>query len=153
MVSRSKKGQVSFEFLMVTSVALIILTASTFFLFSYTQSTSEKSALAQVATIGYTIVDTASTMYVHGEDSFDTITANIPENVEQVYVVDGNTLVFEVSTSRGNIPVQVFSPVPINGTRQDGFKFHVNDENFVHPGRTEYVVTSMGSWVLINQTI
>lgn len=149
MVSRA---QVSLEFLMITAVAMVLMTATSFFLFDYTQSKTDQNALQQSAQVGYRLVDQATNMYVYGDGSFVSVQANMPDGIDKIYTVENDTLVLEVITSNGPVPVQVFSTVPINGTQADAEKTHVNPAgSSVHPGNTGFRVTSHGSWVEIRQ--
>lgn len=137
---------------MVTGIAMALLVGSTFFLFQFTQSSGDESALQQAAQIGYRVVDEAASMYVFGQDSFVHVTGSVPASIQAIYVVDEDTLVFEVRTSKGVVPVQVFSDVPINGTNEIDGKVHINPSGTeVREGNTRYRVTSQGSWVEIRQ--
>lgn len=147
-----RKGQASFEFLLVTGIAITLLLASTYFIFGYTQSGAERTAMAQASQIGYQMVDNSRKAYIHGEGSFFTILANLPDQARQVYVTEENTLVIELETSKGTIPIHIFSDIPINGTTSDGDKVHVNtNAQTVRPGRVSYKVESQGNWVRISQ--
>ncbi len=141
------------EFLLVTAVAMFILTTSAFFLFSYTRSSENQNAFQQAAQAGYNIVDEAANVYVYGAGSFVTVTATMPQNLKRVYTVENDTLIFVFGTQHGEVEVPVFSTVPINGSFADGAVTDVNSPPVdVHSGRTSYKVTSMGKWILINQT-
>ena len=137
---------------MVIGMAMILLVGSTFFLFEFTRAGTDENALQQAAQIGYRVVDEAANMYVYGEDSFVTVTGSNPTTIQDVYTVDGDTLVFEVVTQNGVVPVIIFSEIPINGTRVDGERAYVNAADMpIRPGNTRYRVTSRGSWVEIEQ--
>lgn len=147
-----RKGQASFEFLLITGIAIGLLVASTYFVFGYTQSGAERTAMQQAAQIGYQIVDNARTVHIYGEGSFVTVLANPPEQMRSIYVVDERALVIELETDKGIVPVQVFSDVRINGTRVDEGQVHVNrDDQLVRPGRTSYRIESQGGWVKVSQ--
>jgi len=147
-----RKGQASFEFLLVTALAISILLASTYFIFSYTQSNAERTAMTQSAQIGYQIVDQARNVFIFGEGSFVTVQSNTPEQMVAIYTTDNRTLVIELETTRGIIPIQVFSDVDIRGVNVVGDRTLVNsDLQQVRPGRTSYRIESRGSWVEISQ--
>ena len=146
------RGQISVEFLMITGIAVFILATASVFMYQYTASSGDRTALAQVASIGYQVVDQSKNVFVYGEGSFVTVEASLPEQINSVYVVDDNTLVFELHTSRGEVTVPVFSDVPINGTNRIGSQVHVpGAAQTAHQGRTSYRVESYGAWVQISQ--
>jgi uncharacterized protein (UPF0333 family) len=147
-----RRAQVSVEFLMVVGIAMLMMTVSTYLVFDYTQSYSSQNAMQQVAQIGYELIDDASAMYIYGSGSFGTLSASLPENIYDISVVDNTTLVFELNTQRGIIPVYIFSEIPINGTRNEGNKVYVSQsQEKVHPGTTEFRIESKGDWVEIRQ--
>lgn len=150
-----QKGQASFEFLLVTGIAISLLIASTYFIFGYTQSGADRTALSQAAQIGYQIVDNARTVYIYGEGSFVTVLANPPEQMREIYVVDNRTLVITIQTDKGLVPVQIFSDIRINGTTVNPDMTAQIDVNRpdqpVRAGRTSYRIESQGDWVRISQ--
>ena len=151
-----RNGQASFEFLLVTAIAITLLVTSTYFIFGYTQAGADRTALVQAAQIGYQIVDNARNVYLYGEGSFLTILANQNEQIQGVYVVENQWLVIDVRTDKGIIPVNIYSDIPINGTMIDadfplGERTMVQDPFFARGGRASYRVQSEGTWVRINQ--
>ena len=128
---------------------MTLLIGATFFLFEFTQAGSDENELQQVAQLGYRVVDEAASMYVYGSGSYVHVTGSHPQGIQAVYVVDENTLVFEIATQRGVVPVQVFSPVPINGSVVDGQRVHTNENPL--SGTARYRIESKGSWVEIRQ--
>lgn len=149
MVSRA---QASIEFLMVTGIAMTLLVGATFFLFDFTQSSNDSNSLQQAAQLGYRIVDDAANMYVFGSGSLTTVSGSNPNSIQSIYTVDNDTLIIEIQTRNGVVPVQVFSTVPINGTQPQGPRTLVNPVGtIVGGGPVQYRVTSMGGWVEIRQ--
>lgn len=150
MVSRA---QVSIEFLVITGLALAVMGVTSYMIFDYTQQNSDQNAMQQSALVGYRLIDEAANMYVYGQDSFVTVSANLPAQIEAMYVVESDTLVLELNTDDGIVPVTVFSPVPINGTRADPPRSHLDPAtSSVRGGSQDFRVTSRGSWVEIRQT-
>ncbi len=149
-----RKGQASFEFLLVTAIAITLLITSTYFLFGYTQAGADRTALAQAAQIGFQIVDNARNVYLYGEGSFLTILANQNEQIQGIYVVNNQWLVIEVGTDKGVIPVNIFSDIPINATVPDIDNLDrtvLQEPLDRRSGRVSYRVQSEGLWVRINQ--
>ena len=149
MVSRA---QVSLEFLMVVGIAMVLLTASSVAIFQFTQQQTDQSDMQQAATVGYQIINQAANVYTYGSGSFVRVTGNVPSSVQQIYVVE-DTLIFEVRTREGIVPVQVFSDIPINGIYASGDgKVHVNASGSqIQHGNVGFRVESKGSRVEISQ--
>lgn len=147
-----RRAQVSLEFLMIVGIAMLIMTASTYFVFDFTQSNNDQSGFQQAAQVGYTLVDEAVNMYVYGQGSFITLTGSMPQNIHDAYIVENQTLVFELTSQQGIVPVYIFSDVPINGTQAQGDRVLLTEPGTsVHPGNTQFRVESMGDWIQIRQ--
>ncbi len=150
-----RRAQASIEFLMVTGLSMALLVAGTFFIFDFTQANADQNALQQAAQVGYSLVDESANVYVYGEGSFVRFAGSLPDSIQDIYVVDENTIVFDVITRQGITPVQVFSPIPINGTtvdEDDPDRVSVSPTS-VHSGRMEFRITSKGSWVEIRHNV
>ncbi len=144
----SRTGQVSIEFIIIVAISLFLLTGATILVMDYLRTNQTGSDLQRVTQIGYRVIDEATNAYVYGKDSFIQVQAAVPSSVIDVYVVDNNTLVFDVSTQNGITSVPVFSSIPINGTRAVGDKVFVNDADIsIGGGKGIFQVTSKGSWV------
>ena len=147
MVSRA---QVSVEFLLVVGLAMLLMTASTVAIYQFTQAETDNNNFAQVAGFGQQILNQATNMYVYGQGSFVTVTGTLPQQIHQAYIVD-DVLIFELTTRRGIVAVQLFSEVPINGTTT-GEKQYLNVSGTnIRQGTVDVRVESKGSYVQIRQ--
>ncbi len=151
MFASKRFGQVSVEFLLVTGAALLILTASMYFVFGFMQSSADSTALYQSANLGYVLVDEARSVFLLGSGSFVSVSASNPDLLQSVYVTPDNALVFNVSTANGVVSIPVFSSIPLAGIQS------VDDVSFIHSndrissGRTSYRLTNRNGVVEIRQ--
>ena len=152
MFASKRFGQVSVEFLLVTGAALLILTASMYFVFGFMQSSADSTALYQSANLGYVLVDEARSVFLLGSGSFVSVSASNPDLLQSVYVTPDNALVFNVSTANGVVSIPVFSSIPLAGIRSgdsDVSFIHSNDR--ISSGRTSYRLTNRNGVVEIRQ--
>lgn len=147
-----RRGQSSVEFLVVTGIGLLMLTGVAMVYLSYTRGSSDSVRLQQVNAIGETILQQASRVYGLGSNSWISVDVSMPEGVQDVYTVENNTLVFDVSTSNGIVSQPVFSTIPIFGVNQSGVRWYITNGTVIHSGATRLRITSNGANVTIQAT-
>lgn len=146
-----RRAQVSLEFLMIVGLAMVLMISSSYLVYDFTQSETDQGAMQQVASIGYRLIDQAANMYVYGSGSFITLQASLPQAIQDIYIAENSTVVFELATGQGIAPVYVFSDIAINGTESMGGQEVriVNSSRSINPGTAQFRVTSKGDWVEI----
>jgi hypothetical protein len=145
-----KKGQSSIEFLIITGIGLLLITATAFAFINYTKGSSDKVQVQQVSSIGAAILEQVDTMYALGANSWITMDVVMPQDVTAMYTVNDEALVFEVGTSQGVVKQPVFSNVPIRGVNTSGEISYVYNESVVlHSGPTKFRISSLGAVVTI----
>ena len=108
-----ERGQISLEYLIVVGfvvfAVIIILGVSLF----YTSGAQDQIKLNQLYTFANKITTSAESVYYAGEPSKVTITAFLPDGVQNIQVIS-DSIVFTIVTSSG-ISVTAFeSNVPLN---------------------------------------
>jgi hypothetical protein len=107
------KAQSALEYLMVIALVLGIIVPVTYLFFNYTSGSNIEIVDAQVNRIGRNIIDTAESVYYSGKSSKIVVELNMPENVEDVYIIAERELVFKVITELGETETVFFSDIDI----------------------------------------
>lgn len=146
---REVHGQSSVEFLLVTAVGLLLLTSVSFFFLQQNRATTDTVRLQQATDVGHELLQQALYVYSLGANSWVTVEISMPDDVLAVYTVENDTVVFDVATRNGIVSQPVFSDIPITGINVSGVRAYVNNNTRIHPGSTEFRVTSQGGIVTI----
>ena len=110
-----KKGQVSFEYLIIVGFALAsVLTVGIFAVFSF-QNFSDEVVVKQAEQAADLLVNSAELVHAYGPPTFITQTIFVPENTESI-VVQANEVTFRIQTSRGITDVSSYGNVNMTGT-------------------------------------
>lgn len=112
-----KKAQISVEYLIIISfVALLLLTTLGFGLF-YSAEIKDKIKFNQLERFAKKIITSAESVFYSGESSKLTITAYLPEGIQDVQIRNAEKIIlFNVSTQSGTTVIAYSSNVPIDGT-------------------------------------
>jgi len=109
-----KEGQVSIEYMLVfgfvTFVVLIILGVALF----YSNNIKDSIKVSQADDYANKIVSSSESVFYAGEPSKATISAYLPDSVENVYIQENHILI-ELRTSSGLNKIAFPSNVPISG--------------------------------------
>jgi len=79
-----KKAQASAEYILVSSLILLIILPTIYIFYSYSNKSSEEIRQSQVNKVGTDIVDAAEQVYYLGEPSKTTLDAIMPDGVEKI---------------------------------------------------------------------
>ncbi len=110
------QGQSGVEFLAVTGIGLLMIVTISIFILGQTESERDESSLQQAQQIQSTLSAQAQEVWARGRNSWSTVDVVLPSTTKNITVVEGNTLVFDMSTSYAGIVAQpYFIPVPIAG--------------------------------------
>ena len=114
-----KNGQVSVEYLIifgfVTMSIIIILGVA----LNYSGNVKDSIKMSQVESYADKIISASESVFYAGEPSKATISCYLPENVNEVQVVE-NSLFITVDTHTGANTIAYSSKVPISGTLSSG---------------------------------
>ncbi|MFH1409418.1 MAG: hypothetical protein ABIH34_05900 [Nanoarchaeota archaeon] len=131
-------GQAAMEYLVVISFALLLIVPIVIIFFSQSEDVTEQLSMNQLREIGRKIVTTSEKVYYLGEPSQTTLKVYMPSQVEKI-IIDGKTLIFNVSIARSTSEVVFMSTVnmtgditPISGVRfilikTEGGKVNITD--------------------------
>jgi len=142
-----KLGQASFEYVMVIGIAFLIIVPGAILFYNYTNKSSEDLTRAKIEMIGNEIVDSVEKVYYIGENSWETIEFDAPENVNRIYLTNNYELVIQYDSHLGFSEAVFFSDINMTTPYISG-----DISNSPHAGRNIIRITSMGSYVLINET-
>ena len=110
------KAQTSLEYLMIIALTLGIMVPTTYLFFRYGSESNVKVIDSQINQIGRAIIDTAETVYFSGESSKVILQLNMPENVQDIYIIYERELVFNLTTTIGESEAVFFSSVNITSS-------------------------------------
>jgi len=109
----NSRAQSSFEYMMIVALTVAIIVPMTYLFFRYSADSNARILDSQINQIGRSMIDTAESVFFSGEDSKIVIDLNMPENVNDIYIIDERELIFNVTTSIGENEVVFFSDVNI----------------------------------------
>ena len=115
---KNKRVQASIEYLIVFSLAFIVLLPMIYMFHSYSTKSSEQIVTSNIAVIGNDVVNAAESVYYMGRGSRLTLDETMPEGITNIYLISDrvngiNELVFEL---RNNNTMAFFCNVNINGS-------------------------------------
>jgi hypothetical protein len=105
----NRKAQSGVEYMAVIGIALLVLTAGTLILANYSNSINDQVISNQLSIIGNTIMNSAESMYVLGNESWMTIEFNLPNVINTVSINGNQDFVFSFYNSVGVSNVVFFS--------------------------------------------
>ena len=111
----SKKGQVSFEYLIIVGFALVSVLGIGIFAFYSYQSFSDEIIIKQAQKAANQLVNGAELVYAYGEPTYVTQQIFVPQNTELI-VVSANEVTFRIQTSRGFTDVTSYATINMSGT-------------------------------------
>ena len=121
--SHQAKGQVSLEYLLIVALTFAIIIPTTYLFYSYSKESSQEIIDAQITKLGRSITDSSETIFYSGIGSKTTLDLNIPNSINNVLIIDGRELVFNVTTSFGISEIVFFSSVNLT---TDGSNCNIN---------------------------
>lgn len=110
-----KNAQSSLEYLMIIGLTFGIIIPTIYLFFTYTKESNVQIVDAQLSSIGRNIVNTAESIYYSGEHARIILEFNMPENVDNVFIIAKRELIFKVETEFGDTDIVFFSDVNITG--------------------------------------
>ncbi|MFC2134079.1 class III signal peptide-containing protein [Bacteroidota bacterium] len=143
---KTRKGQISVEYLLIIGMALAILVPGSILFYNYSKNSNEQLVASQINRIGKNIISNAEQMYTIGKNSWVTLDISFPESTTDAYIVDGSELVIKYQTTRGITESVFFTDITIEGL------FSGNISNPFHSGNMKIKIESLGDRVLIGES-
>lgn len=153
-----KRGQSAFEYIMVVGIAMLLIVPGALLFYNYSVKSGDELVRSRIEMAGNNILGSAEKVYYIGENSWETIEIDFPESVRWMYILNNSELVIEYDSHTGLSEAVFFSD--INITTDPNYcildRCYITDvpsdpEN-AHPGLNIIKITSMGGYVLINET-
>ncbi len=145
-----RKAQISAEYLVILGVTFAMIIGASYVFYNYSQSTQTEIIKSQVSVLGNKLTSNAESIYSVGEDSLVRLDVVVPEEVKEIYVIDGDTVVISVDAGDGISDSLFFADFPIDGIadRPGGGR----TIGPIYPGKMQITIESKGSYVLLNST-
>ena len=150
-----KRGQGAFEYVLVVGIAMLLIVPGAVLFYNYSSKSADEVSRSQIDIIGKDFIDAVEKVYYIGENSWETIKIDVPENVKWIYVLNNSELIIEYDSHVGRSEAVFFSDINITTPYSMSGKWYISDitiENETHAGYRLVKITSMGSYVLINET-
>ena len=134
---------------------LLIIPGALLF-YNYSLKASDEIVRAKIELIGKETLESVEKVYYIGESSWETLQLDFPSNVRWVYILDNNEIVVEYDSYVGKSEAVFFSDINITTNYFIGGKSYLSDvpsdPQNMHSGVNIIKITSMGSYVMLNET-
>lgn len=110
-----KRGQLSMEYMLIMSFALLMTIPLLIIFFEQSSSAKDQINSGRAAQIGREIVDNAERVYYLGEPTTTTLKVNMPENINQI-MITSRELTLRIETGSGLTDVTIESAVNLTGS-------------------------------------
>lgn len=107
------KAQSALEYLMVMAIVFMIIVPTVYLFYSYSKQSTEQMVYPQINDIGRTIINNAESVYYSGKHSKIVIDVDMPDKINDVYVLYNRELVFNISTDFGDNEMVFFSNIDL----------------------------------------
>lgn len=107
------KAQSAVEYLMIVAITLMIIVPTTYLFYTYSRESTEQIVYPQIDDIGSNIINSAESVYYSGEYSKIVIDINMPERINDVYILYNREIVFDVESEAGSSEIVFFSDVNV----------------------------------------
>jgi uncharacterized protein (UPF0333 family) len=114
-LSDKSKAQVSVEYLIIIGISFAILIPGGYFFYNYSKSSNDAAVRSQITQVGSSMITSAESIYGLSEGSLVTLDLNYPQNVRDVYILDGKELVIKYELSSGMNEAVFFSKIVLSG--------------------------------------
>ncbi len=128
MYLEQKKAQISFEYLIIMGFLTFVIIGVLGIAFFYGNSIKDRIKITQMNNFANKIISTSESVFYAGHPSKATITAYLPENVNEIIIdtdASGESYLFiSIQISSGTTKTAFSSNVPISGdlTASQGLK-------------------------------
>jgi hypothetical protein len=112
-----KRGQVSFEYLIIMGFVTFIIIGVLSIAFFYSNNVKDRIKINQVTNYANKIISTSESIFYAGYPSKATITGYLPENINSIEINSAeDSIIIAIQTSSGVAKISFSSNVPISGT-------------------------------------
>jgi len=143
--SVKSKAQVSVEYLIIIGISFAILIPAGYFFYNYSKSSNDATIRTQITQIGNSIITSAESIYGLSEGSLVTLELRYPQNIRDVYILDGKELVIKYELSSGMNEAVFFSKIILSGD--------YNYTSYNATGRVECSTLPCGSSSIIHNNV
>jgi uncharacterized protein (UPF0333 family) len=112
---KKSKAQVSVEYLVIIGISLALLVPGGYFFYNYSRTSNEGTIRSQISQIGSNIIVSAESIYGLADGSMVTIDLRYPNNIREIYFLDGKELVIKYELSGGINEAVFFSKINLAG--------------------------------------
>jgi hypothetical protein len=161
----NNKSQISFEYILIFVIILLISVPSIFLFRTYIYESSDKIIIEKVDKVANELITTATEIYYRGAPSRIVIELEMPKQIKNISIVEvGNAkeffLVFNITTTEGELELFYESDIPINrsgvpivqngcfGSSENCNLYYFN-ENETSPGLKNFKIEAKGGKVQI----
>jgi len=136
-----KRGQVSFEYLIIMGFVTFIIVGILSMAFFYSNNVKDRIKINQITNYANKIVSTSESIFYAGYPSKATITVYLPENVISVDVNSAeDSIIIAIQTSSGVAKTSFSSNVPISGVLETNTGLNKIQ---IEAGATEVVISQV----------
>ena len=114
---RCSRAQISFEYLIIVGLAILIIVPALFFFLSFTSGGEDAVTHSRVGEIGTEMIRSTNDVYALGRHSWLTLDLILPEEIESISMYSGddsNEYVITYLTSHGSSSAVFYSSTPLN---------------------------------------
>jgi len=151
-----KLGQGAFEYVLVVGIAMLIIVPGAILFYNYSTKSEDQVLRSQIELIGNDLIEASEKVYYIGENTWETLKINIPNNVRWIYILNNSELVIEYDSHSGVSHAVFFSDnISITTPYIWEGKAYLSDVSVdpeMHKGVRLVKITSFGDHVLINET-
>ena len=142
-----KRGQVSFEYLILVGFVTMLIAGILVIAIYYTDRAQDQNRLSQVDKFSNKIISTAEYIFYAGEPSKTTVSVYLPDGVDSVEILE-NGIVVSVHTSTGLNTISYNSNVAITGVNGSNELSHIQGLKKIEiVARTNDVTIGMAGWI------
>lgn len=149
-----KRGQVSFEYLAITSFGIMILMIGVYMFYSYSIDSNDQFLNSQINSMGSNIISQIENIhYTAGVGSSVSLEINIPSNVNNIYIKnysDQSELVIQYNLRRGENEAVFFTNVNLNATSIGDNKMSFFKDEF-HTGALKLKISNIRGGVQLEE--
>ncbi|MCD6464541.1 hypothetical protein J7L02_03410 [Candidatus Woesearchaeota archaeon] len=107
---KKRFAQVSMEYLIVVTVAIVLIIPGIYLFYVYTKFHEQAATSRSLYEIGSKIVSAASLVAANGEPARTTLEVELPKTFKQAFILNHEELVFQYDSYNGVSEVVFFSP-------------------------------------------
>jgi len=114
-----KRGQISFEYIIIMGFVTFVIVGILALAFIYSGGVKDNVKSTQIGNCANKIISAAETVFYSGHPSKSTIKCYLPDNIDDIIVID-NYILFVYQSNSGINRISYLSEVPINTTTASG---------------------------------